>query len=370
MRIIIDTDAGVDDAAAIAWLLSQDRYPVEVLGVTAVAGNTSVENVANNVLIVLDLVGRNDIPVIVGAKAPLHQALSSIGALIHGPDGLWFAGSAHPHDLSNLARDVPAFYCENAAPDVTLLMLGPLTNLARALEICPEKIRQFGEIVVLGGAKGDGNRTVVSEFNVWYDPEAAAQVINAGLNLTLMPLPTFSPFTLEQKDIDHLAQKGNAVGRFLAAPIQAYANVETGFADAVTVSIPDVAATIFALDRNLAGSRPGLVKIVAPVSNEGDSWLLRGQTLIGLKQSERITMIAGDVELNDLASRAFSERNFDLEMELHKILSREPDNAQVVTSINAGEMRRQFMRALTGQQARLSAPFFGYLLTLIDSVVR
>jgi inosine-uridine nucleoside N-ribohydrolase len=347
MKIIVDTDAGVDDAAAIAWLLSQDRYPIEVLGITAVAGNTSVENVANNVLILLDLAGRDDIPVIIGADAPLFQTPSATGSMIHGPDGLWFAGFTNPQDLSNLARDVPAFYCDNAAPDVTLLMLGPLTNLALALEICPETIRQFGEIVVLGGAKGDGNRTVVSEFNIWFDPEAAAEVINARLNLALMPLSTFDQFSLEQKDIDKLARKGNAAGQFLAGPIQIYANMQTGFSDAVTFTLPDVPATIFALNKSLAGSRPALVKIVAPISNEGDSWLLRGQTLIGLDLPERIPMIAEDAELSDLANRAFSEPGFNLEWELFLILMREPDNAEVVTSINAREMQRQFMRALT-----------------------
>jgi hypothetical protein len=86
---------------------------------------------------------------------------------------------------------------------------------------------------------------------------------------------------------------------------------------------------------------------VAPVPNEGDSWLLRGQTLIGLEMSERITMIAEDAELSDLANRAFSEPGFNLEWELFLILMREPDNAEVVTSINAREMQRQFMRALT-----------------------
>jgi inosine-uridine nucleoside N-ribohydrolase len=347
MTVIVDSDGGVDDSAAIAWLLSQDRYPVDVLAITTVAGNTSVDHVANNALIILDHVERNDIPVIIGAEAPLFQAASSTGAMLHGPDGLWFAGFANPHDLSGLADDVPAFYCQNAAPDVTLLMLGPLTNLALALEICPDTIQQFGEVIVLGGGKGQGNRTIVSEFNIWYDPEAAAAVINAGLNLTLMPLPTFEQFTLDQKDINKLASKGNPVAQFLVGPIQMHANVQTDFGDSAAFVLADVPATIFALNRSLGGSRSALVKIVAPVSNEGDMWLLRGQTLIGLEISERIPMIAEDAELSDLANRAFSEPGFDLEWELFLILMREPDNAGVVTSITAREMQRQFMRALT-----------------------
>jgi inosine-uridine nucleoside N-ribohydrolase len=347
MKVIIDTDAGVDDAMAIAWLLSQNRQAVDVLGITAVAGNTTVDNVANNVLIVLGLVGRNDIPVLIGADAPLQQAPSSTGAMVHGPDGLWFYGYAFPQDIGNLSHDVTDFYCQNAAPEVTLVMLGPLTNLANALAHCPQAVSEFGQIVVLGGANGAGNRTAVAEFNIWYDPEAAAQVLNAGLNLALMPLNTFNHFSLEQEEIDELVDEGNAAGKFLAGPLQMYANIQTGFSDQTRFTIPDVPAVMVALNPSLGSSQSALVKVVAPVSNEGDSWLLRGQTLIGLEFTDRIPLIADDQELSELAQRAFTEPGFNLEWELFLILMREPDNAHLITSVDSRAMQRHFMRDLT-----------------------
>ena len=92
LKLIVDTDAGVDDAAAIAWLLTQTRYPVEIVGFAAVAGNTTVENVANNLLLLKEKTGQTDIPVTIGSATPLTVTLSSTGKLIHGPDGLWGFG--------------------------------------------------------------------------------------------------------------------------------------------------------------------------------------------------------------------------------------------------------------------------------------
>src|SRR5262245_9324153 len=94
--LVIDTDPGVDDAAALVWLLSQTNYPVNVRGIGTVLGNTTALNGANNALAVLDALGRRDIPVSVGASEPISQPLNlgpwlglRTPALLHGPDGLW-----------------------------------------------------------------------------------------------------------------------------------------------------------------------------------------------------------------------------------------------------------------------------------------
>jgi purine nucleosidase len=144
--VIIDTDAGVDDATAIAYFLSQKTQPVQLLGITAVAGNTAVENSANNALTLLETANLST-PVVVGAAQPLSRTLSHTGKLIHGPDGLWFVGAAHPHDLSTLSHDVPAFYYQMAQqhPGATLIALGPLTNVARAIQQNPQAMRNFSK---------------------------------------------------------------------------------------------------------------------------------------------------------------------------------------------------------------------------------
>ena len=140
IRMIIDADIGVDDAAAIAYLLD-DPSQVEILGITTVAGNTTVENSASNALTLLETADRTDIPVIVGAAAPLVLPASHQGMFVHGPDGLWFTGFQFPQDISGLSTDATGFLCDNAAADVTLLALGPLTNLANAVQSCPDEMK-------------------------------------------------------------------------------------------------------------------------------------------------------------------------------------------------------------------------------------
>jgi inosine-uridine nucleoside N-ribohydrolase len=349
IQIIIDTDMGVDDAAAVTWLLSQTRYPVEVLGISTVMGNTDVENASNNVLTILDATDHTDIPVVIGASEPSSQTHSHTGTLVHGPDGLWFVGFSNPHDLSDIPTDVVGFYCDTAAnnPGATLVTLGPLTNLAQAVAACPNAIQLLGNTIILGGSKTLGNITPISEFNVWQDPEAAYEVLTANLMPTFIPRDTFSTFTLSQDNLDELAEEGTPVAKLLYPALQLYANVQTELGGATAVSMPDVPALMYALDATLGTLETGLVKVVTNISEASPIRLLRGQTIIGLDPSERIPMIADDVELSALADQAFTDPNFDLQLAIDAILAREPENTYIVTNIRERKMRQFFMRALT-----------------------
>jgi purine nucleosidase len=340
--VIIDTDAGVDDSAAIAYFLSQQRQPTNLLGFTAVAGNTTVENSANNVLTLLDT-AQVSAPVVIGAAQPLSRTLSHTGKLIHGPDGLWFVGAAHPHDLSALSHDVPAFYYQMAQqhPGATLITLGPLTNVAQAIRQNPQAMRGFGKIVILGGARRGGNQTPVSEFNIWQDPEAADIVFRSGLPLSVVPLDVFTTLAISADDLDTLRTDGNPVGRLIAEPLAAYAQVQTGLGGASTASIPDLAAMMYALHPTLGVPVSALVEVIPGPR------LVRGQTIIGTGMSEKLTMLAGENELSDISDRVFSEPGFDLFAAIGAILARQPDNAQVVLDINERRMNKLFMRALT-----------------------
>ncbi len=350
VRVIIDTDMGVDDAAAVAWMLSQPKFPVEVVGITTVGGNTTTENVANNVLTILEAAGRTDIPVIIGAGSPLSQTLSATGAFVHGPDGLWFIGWANPHDLSGLPTDAPGFLCSHAAADVKLVALGPLTNVAQAVALCPDQMALYQDIIILGAAKGGGNITPLAEFNFWIDPEAANRVLTANLMPTIIPLETFTSFTLTQEDIDELAADGKPVGQLLAGALQTYYDVQTMTAGRDKASVPDVTAVMLALGGQtfVKEEQTALVKMVPGIVGEPDPERLgRGQSIMGLTVPEKIPMIANDVELSDLAQRAFTEPGFNLEMELGLILQRAPDNATVILDIRERSMHRLFMRFLT-----------------------
>ncbi|MBV9389014.1 MAG: nucleoside hydrolase [Chroococcidiopsidaceae cyanobacterium CP_BM_ER_R8_30] len=343
LDLVVNTDGGVDDSAALDWLLSQKNYPVDVLGISATAGVTTVNNAANNVLTVLDALGQQNVPVAVGASAPLSEPLSQTGSLLHGPDGLWFVGEQHPHNLSGLSHDVPSFYNDltQAAPGATLLSLGPLTNLAQTWEEYPNALKSFKQIVVLGGAINGGNITPNAEFNIWQDPEAANILLSSGLPITLVPLDAFKNFTLTAADLQTLQTQGNQATKLISGPLQDYAAVQTGVGGSTNASFPDVSAAIYAVDSSLGTSQSALVKV------DTDPGLARGETVVSLTPSQRISLIASDAELSQLAKQAFSDPNFNIQAAEEAILAREPDNANIVTAINSQQMHDLFLNALT-----------------------
>ncbi|MCP4360137.1 MAG: nucleoside hydrolase [Chloroflexi bacterium] len=341
--VIIDTEPGVDDATALAWLFGQDRYPVEVLGITTVAGNTSVENATNNVLTLLETAGRTDIPVIMGVNQPSVKPLSHTPSLLHGPDGLWFVGMSNPHDLSAIPNDVAAFYRDTAVnnPGAKLVALGPLTNLADAIELYPIEMALFSEIIVLGGAKNGGNQTPVAEFNFWQDPEAADYVLSSSLPITIIPLDTFSNFTISQSDIDDITQNGTPVAQLIAGPLQQYANVQMGLGGAAFASVPDVTAVMVAVQPNFVHTvEPALVKII---THDG---LASGESVMGFTFNERIMMIADDAELSALADQVWADPNFDIQAALYGIYLREPENADIIMKLKINRMHRKFIQGM------------------------
>jgi len=342
LDLVINTDAGVDDSAAIDWLLSQKDYPIDILGIGATAGNATVDNAANNVLTVLDALGQQNIPVAVGASAPLSEPLSRTGSLLHGPDGLWGVGAEHPHDLSGLSHDVPSFYRDlaQANPGATLLSLGPLTNLAQTWEEYPDALKSFKQIVVLGGAINGGNITPNAEFNIWQDPEAANELLSSGLPITLVPLDAFKNFTLTAADLQTLQTQGNQATKLIAGPLQDYAAAQTGLGSNTSASFPDVTAAMYAVDSSLGTSQSALVKV------DTDPGLARGETVVGLTLNQRIQLIASDAELSQLAEQVFSDPNFNIQAAEEAILAREPDNASLVTEIDSQRMHALFLNAL------------------------
>jgi purine nucleosidase len=346
LRLIVDTDPGVDDATALLWLLRQRTRPVTLLGIVTVAGNTDLYNATNNAITLLKKAGRTDIPVIMGAAAPSVQPLSQTGYFIHGPDGLWFQGQQNWQGLDGVRTDATRFYCDTVGqnPGATLLVLGPMTNIANTLDVdagCPDIMRTLGELVVLGGAKLGGNKTPIAEYNFWQDPEAAEHVLHAGLPVTLVPYDAFVQSTVDLKSIQELARNGDAAVQFLLPALLQYATVQiqnTGRA-----VIPDAVAAVQAVSPAEGRTSPGLVKLVLPAS------LARGQSVIGFTSAERIAMLATDAELSGLAIRAFAyppDPTFNLQFELWQILNREPDNAAIVTSINKNLLTKKVLAVL------------------------
>jgi purine nucleosidase len=189
-KIIIDTDPGQDDAVAILLALASPE-DVTVLGITAVAGNVSLDLTQKNARIICELAQKTDVPVFAGAKRPLERPLVT-AEHVHGKTGL--DGPQLPDPTMTLQdQHAVDFIIQTlrAEPSgtITLCPLGPLTNIAAAFNQAPDIIERVQEVVLMGGAYFEvGNITPTAEFNIYVDPEAAEIVLKSGADITMMPL--------------------------------------------------------------------------------------------------------------------------------------------------------------------------------------
>lgn len=346
IKLLVDTDPGVDDAVAINWLFTQRSQPLQVLGLVTVAGNTTVENATNNALLILQNLERQDVPVVMGASSPRGGQLTKTSYFVNGPDGLWFLGWQNPQDLSKIPTNAGRFYCDtlNTNPGAYVLALGPLTNLAQAVQKCPQTMKTVGKLVILGGAKFGGNQTPVAEFNFWQDPKSAEIVLASGLPITLVLLDAFVQPTVTQQDLDQLFALGTPSIQFLAPAIQQYANVQ--LANTGRAGIPDAVAAVLAFQPGQGTQQSALVKVITEKNPA------RGQTVVGLTSGERVTMIASEQQLNALADKAFAyppDPNMDFQQELIAILISEPDNAVAVTAAEKDLLTKTVFPDLTAK---------------------
>jgi inosine-uridine nucleoside N-ribohydrolase len=189
-KVIIDTDPGQDDAVAILLALASPDE-IEVLGITAVAGNVPLALTQKNARIICELAGRTDIPVYAGCDAPLNRPLVT-AEHVHGKTGL--DGPDLPDPSMKLAEGhgvdfIIATLRDHPAGSVTLCPLGPLTNIATAFQKAPDIVARVQEIVLMGGAYfAVGNITPTAEFNIYVDPQAADIVFGSGVPITVVPL--------------------------------------------------------------------------------------------------------------------------------------------------------------------------------------
>ncbi|MEI6109169.1 MAG: nucleoside hydrolase [Actinomycetes bacterium] len=209
--ILIDTDPGIDDAVAIALALAVPD--VEVIGIATVGGNSGLQNTTRNALRLLEFFGRADIPVASGYDEPYARPKMETGyEPVHGQDGL--AGVDLPEPTTKVvSTDAPAFLAEkirNSPDPVTLVAIGPLTNIAHLVDQHPDVIAMIDRFVIMGGAARTGNVTPVAEFNIWHDPEAAKRVFASGLKPVMVGLDV----THSVKTYENLWEWLSGAGRF------------------------------------------------------------------------------------------------------------------------------------------------------------
>lgn len=213
-KIIIDTDPGVDDALALLFAMCSPEVRIEAI--TVVAGNVRLELGLLNALRMVGVAGRDDIRVSAGARAPLERKL--VTATSHGSNGLGGVEFPVPaiHPANEPATDIIQSIVSASPGEVSIIAIGPLTNVARALQRHPGLAKQIREIVLMGGSLSGGNMTPAAEFNMYVDPEAASVVFGSGIPLTMVGLDVTRKCILTQGHVKALAAGPTSISRAAA----------------------------------------------------------------------------------------------------------------------------------------------------------
>jgi inosine-uridine nucleoside N-ribohydrolase len=294
-KIVIDCDPGHDDAIAILLALASPE--VELVGVTTVAGNQTLDKTTRNALVTLEVGGRGDIPVAAGADAPLSRELRT-AAHVHGESGLDGPELAEPR-AQPVAEHAVDFLAEVIDGGTVLVPTAPLTNLALLLERHPEVRGRIEHIVWMGGAIGEGNVTPAAEFNAFVDPEAAAVVFASGIPITMIGLDVTHQALFTRAHAERLREAGRA-GRFVAELsdfFQRFHERSYGFEGS---PIHDAMAVAQVIDPTLVTTRR------ANVAVETSSELCDGRTVVDLRGD------TGRLENADVGVDVDAERFFEL----------------------------------------------------------
>ena len=222
LRVILDTDPGIDDALALFLALASPEMQLEA--VTTVSGNVHVDLTTRNALALLELAGRTDIPVARGCDQPLVRQ-SVIADYVHGDNGLGGVELPEPQlqPVGRHAVDVIIEKIMEAPGEITLVAIGPLTNIALAVREEPRIAQYVREVVIMGGAlRVPGNVTPAAEFNIYVDPHAAHMVLHAGWPIRLVSLDASTQALLQSQQVDLLAANGSPVTQLMQQMIDYY----------------------------------------------------------------------------------------------------------------------------------------------------
>ncbi len=214
-RVIIDTDPGVDDALAL--LLAMRSPELKIEAITPVAGNVPLDLTLPNALRMVEIAGRTDIPVAAGARAPLMRRLVT-ATYAHGENGLGGAVFPEPttKPVATPAAEMILQIVRKYPGEVTLIAIGPLTNIATALNSDPQLASMVRGLVMMGGSLSGGNITPAAEFNVYVDPEAARIVFQSGIPVTMVGLDVTRRTSLTDEHVRTLEAAQNPVSQAAA----------------------------------------------------------------------------------------------------------------------------------------------------------
>ena len=272
MKLVLDCDPGLDDAVAI---LVAAHY-ADLIGITTVAGNVGINRTTRNALVVAQMAGL-DVPVHRGAAQPLAGAAVD-GSRIHGETGL--GDAALPKlSRSEASDDAITYICDTArsVDDLHLLAIGPLTNVALALQRDPDLRRHLASLAIMGGGAHIGNITPVAEFNIWADPEAAAIVFEKAAPITMVGLDVTNRVVFDDGDIARMRATATPATELAASVVEYLLDRFRQYLGHSTVPVHDATAVI-------AATHPHLFERSRhPIAVELNGALTRGMTVADLR---------------------------------------------------------------------------------------
>jgi len=291
-KFIFDCDPGHDDAIAIILAAAH----LDIIGLTTVGGNQTIDKVTNNALRILEKIGKSNIPVYPGATSPWIQELE-IAPMFHGESGLdgpvLPAPSKSPGSIPG-----PQFIVESISrhKKISLLATGPLTNIATALQIDPAISEGIEEIFIMGGSATFGNWTPAAEFNIYVDPEAAYKVFNSGIPVRMSGLNLTRQSFFTRADMQKLLAIGNSTAQFVYDLLDFFIDTSMEEAHLTGGNLHDVVAAAWAV-------QPSLIKAVdMHVQIELNGQFTRGMTVCDSRH------LRGKDPIIDLDHNAAAER--------------------------------------------------------------
>jgi purine nucleosidase len=278
-KVIIDTDPGVDDALAIFLALASPE--MDVLGLTTVYGNAAVDVTTRNALTLVDIAGRGELPVAAGAASPIVAPYLGPVPHVHGADGQGDCGiragsrTALPISAANFLGQAVV---DNPG-EITILALGPLTNLALALRLFPSLPSQVARVVVMGGnALVPGNATPAAEANVFNDPEAADLVFGAGWPVTMVGLDVTHRCNLKGRDIERIVASSKPTSRHIAAALPLYRAFFERTNRIDGIYLHDPSAVGWLIDKSMFRSQAWPLRVETQGIGRGKTWPSIGDT--------------------------------------------------------------------------------------------
>ena len=276
-KIILDCDPGHDDAVAIMLAAASDK--IEILGITCVAGNATLENTKLNALKICSLIGKTNIPIFAGSNKPINVDLVT-AAHVHGKSGLDIEGSsikiADNYTIQDLnAVDYIIQTCLEQSEPIYLCPTGPLTNIALAIKKEPSIKNNIKKIVFMGGAGMSlGNITPAAEFNIYVDPHAADIVLNSAIPLVMMGLDVTHKVMVNDEIIEDFKKNGNKSSYFFADLMNFYSKFHRKLHETNESPLHDPCVIVYLIDPSLFKGK--FVNVVV----EKDSSITRGETVV------------------------------------------------------------------------------------------